>query len=73
MTYAYRLLSGGYVDEYGTHRGVPPTEDDYRRISIHMAHRMLFGPYDLEIKQEMPIEEANKRWPDMFDKEEDVK
>lgn len=71
MTYAYRLLPGGYVDETGVHRGVPPSEEDYRLISIHMAHRLLFGPYDLEIKQEMPIEEAKKRWPESFEKEND--
>lgn len=80
MIYAYRLLSGGYVDEYGVHRGVPPTEEDFQRVALLTLHRRLFAegkiefqvldplqPQDLpsmvEFTQEMPIEEAKKRWP----------
>lgn len=59
----YRLLPGGYIDETGPHRGVPPEEEDYVRVSLLMAHRMLFGPYDAEITQELPIEEIKKRYP----------
>ena len=60
---AYKLLPGGYVDETGPHRGVPPTPEDYRRIYLLFAHRLLFGPYDAEIKQELSIEEAKRRYP----------
>ena len=88
---ASRLLPGGYVDETGPRRGVPPTQEDYDRIALVYAHRTLFkdgpikpqvvdplppegmqlymranhisGPYDAEFTQEMPIEEAKKRWP----------
>jgi hypothetical protein len=91
MTYRYRLLPGGYVDETGVHRGVPPTQEDFDRIVLVCAHRTLFkegpikprvhdplptqgmspymlanhifSPYDAEITQELPIEEAKKRWP----------
>jgi len=42
MTYRYRLLPGGYVDETGVHRGVPPTQADYDRIMLTCAHRTLF-------------------------------
>ena len=42
MSYAYRLLPGGYVDETGVHRGVPPTEDDWKRIVVNTMHRTLF-------------------------------
>lgn len=65
MTYAYKMIPDGtgYVDETGPHRGQPPTEEDYKRISIVMAHRLLFGPYDAEIVQEVPIEEVNRRYP----------
>ncbi len=59
----YRLLPGGYIDGTGFHRGVPPTEEDYLRVSLLMAHRMLFGPYDAEIFQELPVEEIKKRYP----------
>jgi hypothetical protein len=60
--YAYRPLPGGYVDNTGVHRGVPPTEQD--AMQVYMLHRHLFGPYDAEIVQEMTIEEAKKRYPD---------
>jgi hypothetical protein len=91
MTYRYRLLPGGYVDETGVHRGVPPTEEDFQRVALMTMHRTLFkkgpiepqvhdplppqdmslymranhisSPYDTEFTQEMPIEEAKKRWP----------
>lgn len=70
MTYAYRLLPGGYVDETGVHRGVPPTQEDLDRIELLTLHRrLLFGPYDAEFTQEMPIAEAKKRWPENFEKE----
>ena len=42
MTHAYRLLPGGYVDEAGVHRGVPPTQADYDRIMLTCAHKTLF-------------------------------
>jgi len=42
MSYHYRLLPGGYVDETGVHRGVPPTQADYDRIALTCAHRTLF-------------------------------
>ena len=61
MIYAYRLIPGGYVDATGPHRGDPPTQEEYDRITLH--HRLLFGPYDVEISQEMSIEEAKKRYP----------
>jgi hypothetical protein len=43
MTIRFRRLSGGYVDGTGVHRGVPPNEDDFLRVSVCMAHRMLFA------------------------------
>ena len=60
--YAYRPIPGGYIDETGVHRGVPPTAQD--AMQVYMLHRHLFGPYDAEIVQEMTIEEANRRYPD---------
>ena len=65
MTYAYRMLPDGtgYVDAEGVHRGAPPTQEDITRVSLYMMHRMMFGPYDVVMSQEMPIEEAKKRWP----------
>jgi hypothetical protein len=60
---AYRLIPGGYIDETGPHRGVPPSEDDQVRISLALHHRLLFGPYDMEFSQQMTIEEVEKRWP----------
>jgi hypothetical protein len=86
----YRLIPGGYVDETGPHRGVPPTQEDFDRIALVYAHRTLFtpmtpkereyvdsiradleltqrllyGPYDMEFTQELPIEEVKKRYPD---------
>lgn len=38
----YRILRGGYVDETGVHRGVPPTEQDFQRIALMFMHRTLF-------------------------------
>ena len=70
MNRPYRNLGAFYVDDTGVHRGSPPTEEDYRRISIHMAHRLLFGPYDAEITTEIPIAEAKRRYPEMFNKKE---
>lgn len=61
MIIAYRLIPGGYVDATGPHRGAPPTQEDYDRLALH--HRLLFGPYDAVIEQEMTIEEAKKRYP----------
>lgn len=88
MTYSYRLLPGGYVDETGVHRGVPPTQEDFARIALLCAHRTMFSqekikykiidPYSpdpilntIVIQEEMPIEEAKKRWPENFEKEND--
>ena len=48
MTYRYRLLPGGYIDETGPHRGAPPTEEDFKRIELMMMHRQLFIPTDTE-------------------------
>lgn len=59
--YAYRPLPGGYVDNTGVHRGVPPTQQD--AMQVYMLHRHIFSPYDLEFTQEIPIEEAKRRWP----------
>jgi hypothetical protein len=98
MTHRYRLLPGGYVDETGVHRGVPPTQEDFDRIALVYAHRTLFkvgpikpqvhdplpphgmeiymranhisSPYDAEFTQQMPIEEAKKRWPNTPVKDE---
>ena len=63
MTIPYRLIPGGYIDETGPHRGVPPSEDDQVRISLELYHRLLFGPYDMEFSQELPIEEVKRRYP----------
>jgi hypothetical protein len=52
----YHRLPGGYVDETGPHRGSPI---DHQLFS----HRLMFGPYDAIIEQEMTIEEAKKRYP----------
>ena len=77
----YRLLPGGYIDETGPHRGVPPTQEDFDRVAFLTAHRRFFAegkieykpidPYSPEpipntivIKQELPIEEVKKRYPD---------
>jgi len=53
----YRPLPGGYLDETGPHRGVPPG------VNASLMHRLLFGPYDAEVVQEMTIEEAKRRYP----------
>ena len=78
MIYAYRLLPGGYVDETGPHRGLPPNNEDMVRIELMFAGRLLWpkGPIEfhdplppqdmpsfVEFTQEMSIEEAKKRWP----------
>jgi hypothetical protein len=56
MTYRYRLLPGGYVDEYGVHRGVPPTQEDLNRIILTCAHRTLFkeGPIKPQLHDPLP-------------------
>lgn len=59
-----RLLTDGYVDDTGPHRGVPPTQEDYDRMELILLHRRIFsGPYDAIIEQEMTIEEAKRRYP----------
>lgn len=62
-TMKYRLLPGGYIDEAGPHRGLPPTADDQVRVNFELMHRMLFGPYDLEFTQEISMEELKRRYP----------
>jgi hypothetical protein len=52
MTYRYRLLPGGYVDETGAHRGAPPTPEDYARVALLTMHRALFAR-DLHIHLDM--------------------
>jgi hypothetical protein len=42
MTYRYRLLPGGYVDDTGPHRGSPPTPEDYARVALMTMHHTLF-------------------------------
>ena len=58
MTYRYRLLQGGYVDETGVHRGVPPTQEDFDRIALVYAHRTLFkeGPIKPQVHDPLPPE-----------------
>lgn len=58
--YRYRLLPGGYMDETGPHRGVPPTDEQIEMLKLH--HRLIFGPFDMVITTEITIEEAKKRW-----------
>ena len=55
---AYRPLPGGYMDATGPHRGDLPSLDVF---ALHS--RMMFGPYDAVIEQEMSIEEAKRRFP----------
>ena len=38
MTIAYRLLPGGYIDETGPHRGLPPTKEDLAWIDVNILH-----------------------------------
>jgi hypothetical protein len=40
----YKLLPGGYVDDTGPHRGVPPTQNDFSRIALMFMHRTIFDP-----------------------------
>jgi len=56
MTYRYRLLPGGYVDETGVHRGVPPTEEDFQRVALMTMHRTLFkkGPIEPQVHDPLP-------------------
>ena len=56
MTYRYRLLPGGYVDETGVHRGVPPTEEDFQRVALMTMHRTLFkeGPIKPQVHDPLP-------------------
>jgi hypothetical protein len=60
MTYRYRLLPGGYVDETGPHRGVPPTQEDYDRIMLTCAHRTLFkkGPIKPQVHDPLPPQDV---------------
>ena len=62
MTVPYCLIPGGYVDATGPHRGDPPTQEDYDRHELH--HRLLFGPYDAVVTQELPVEDVKKLYPD---------
>jgi len=88
MTYAYRLLPCGYVDETGVHRGIPPNDEDIARIELMFAGRLLWpkGPIEfqvhdplpppdlpsmIEFTQEMPLEEAKKRWPNTPEEREE--
>jgi len=50
MTYRYRLLPGGYVDETGVHRGVPPTEEDFQRVALMTLHRRFFAEGKIQYK-----------------------
>lgn len=61
MTYRYRLLPGGYVDETGVHRGVPPIEEDFNRIALVCAHRTLFkeGPIRFEPHDPLPPQDMS--------------
>lgn len=52
----YHRLPGGYMDATGPHRGSPIEPPLF-------SHRLMFGPYDAIIEQEMTIEEAKKRYP----------
>jgi hypothetical protein len=61
MTANIEKLIYAPVDASGPNRGVPPTQQD--AMQIYMMHRHIFSPYDAEFTQEMPIEEAKKRWP----------
>ena len=60
MTYRYRLLPDGtgYVDAEGVHRGVPPTQEDFDRITLVYAHRTLFkeGPIKPQVHDPLPPE-----------------
>jgi len=55
--FAYRPLPGGYMDATVPHRGSPPSINAFSLHSI-----MMFDPYDAVIEQEMPIEEAKRRF-----------
>lgn len=46
MTIHYKLLPGGYVDETGPHRGVPPGVTD-----LFFAHRRIFAPREVGMSQ----------------------
>jgi hypothetical protein len=52
---ACRLLPGGYVDETGVHRGVPPTQEDFDRMSITCAHRTLFAEGKIQFQPNDPL------------------
>jgi hypothetical protein len=54
MTHRYRLLPGGYVDETGVHRGVPPTQEDFDRIALVYAHRTMFAEGKIEFQVHDP-------------------
>ncbi len=71
MTYAYRLIPGGNVDETGPHRGAPPTQAEIEMDEMLALHRkLLYGPYDAVITQVLPIEEVKKRYPNTLLPEE---
>ena len=56
---AYRLLPGGYIDETGPHRGVPPTQEDFDRIALMCAHRTLFAKGPIEFKPLDPLPQSD--------------
>lgn len=55
-----RLLSGGYVDETGVHRGVPPTAEDCARVALMTMHRTLFadGPIRFQVHDPLPPQDV---------------
>jgi hypothetical protein len=52
----YRLIPGGYIDETGPHRGVPPTQEDFYRIAILCAaHRTMFAEGKIKFQVHDPV------------------
>jgi hypothetical protein len=44
-------------------------ENSYRhniQMAMKVPQRMMFGPYDTEFTQEIPLSEAKNRYPEMF-------